>query len=52
MPEVDDFPTDEALLFGRFLVVFRSFGDFVELGEPLKPFNEKFQSIKKVLRQI
>jgi hypothetical protein len=35
MPEVDDFPTDEALRFGRFLVVLRSFGDFPFAGEPL-----------------
>lgn len=36
IPEVDDFPTDDALLLGRFLVPFRSFGDFAAVvGVPL-----------------
>lgn len=52
MPEVDDFPTDEALRFGRFLVVLRSFGDFALDGEPLANPSERQKSFNKWLKEI
>jgi hypothetical protein len=46
MPEVDDFPTDDALRFGRFLEVFRSFGDFeAEDGLLLNPMEITFKLV-------
>lgn len=35
MPDVDDFPTEDALRFGRFRVVFLSFGDLDDGDWPL-----------------
>lgn len=40
MPEVADFPTDDALLFGKFRPVFLSF-DFGLVADVLKPFRNK-----------
>lgn len=38
MPDVDDLPTDDALRFGRFRVVLRSFEDFaLDVGLLLNP---------------
>lgn len=43
MPDVDDFPTDDALRFGRFRVPLRSFGDLgLAVAPLLKPSVTKY----------
>jgi hypothetical protein len=47
MPDVDDFPTDDALLLGKFLLAFRSF-DLGLVAGFLNPLKTKNMLIKVI----